>query len=106
MKTRNILISGLAFVMWGTAAAGQTPVVKGFVSVNGGYQTTSNDFRNGATFRANAEDARFDSDYTVKAGPAFDVAGGGAIPFSKGSEVNIAPRWWNDGRQCRPWPLG
>lgn len=52
------------------------PLPKGFFSINGIYQVTTNDFDDGATFRENAEDGRYDTDYTVKGGPAVDVAGG------------------------------
>ncbi len=82
MNTRTIVVGGLLFLPVGGTTWAQTapPQTRGFVSVNGGYQATANNFHDGATFRRNAEDARFDTDYTVKAGPAFDVAGG-AVPW-------------------------
>ena len=52
---------------------------RSFISVNGVYQATSNDFRDGANFQANAETGRFDADYTVKAGPALDFAAGATV---------------------------
>jgi hypothetical protein len=52
------------------------PWWKGFISVNGGFQATSNDFDDGETFRDNGEDGRYSTDYTVKGGPTVDVAGG------------------------------
>jgi hypothetical protein len=47
-----------------------------FLSVNGLFQVTSNDFDDSATVRINAENGRFDTDYDVGGGPAFDVSGG------------------------------
>ncbi|MDA1095372.1 MAG: hypothetical protein O3A25_19235 [Acidobacteria bacterium] len=72
---------GMAFavlVAVPTLALGQAPAtkVRGFVSVNGGYQVSATEFRDGLTFRENAEDGRLDTVYTVGAGPSFDVAGG------------------------------
>lgn len=52
---------------------------RGFVVVNGGYQVISHDFEASSTFRANVEDAHFATEYEVKGGPAFDVAGGVAL---------------------------
>ena len=49
---------------------------RGFISINGGFRVNSSDFQDGATFRANAEEGRFDTDYTVTSGPVFDVSGG------------------------------
>ena len=71
---------------------------KGFVSVNGGYQVTANDFDDSAIFRENAEDGNYETDYEVKGGPTFDVAGGlrvwrnltigvGASRFSRSTPV-------------------
>jgi Outer membrane protein beta-barrel domain len=47
-----------------------------YISVNGLFQVTSNDFDDSATIRINAENGRFDTDYDVGGGPAFDVSGG------------------------------
>src|SRR2546425_1285481 len=76
----------------GTAAAAsaQTSVAnRGFIVVNGGYQLTTNDFDDGATFRANAEDGRFTTDYKVKGGPALDIAGGAVLWRRLGVGVGI-----------------
>ena len=47
-----------------------------FISVNGLFQVTSNDFDDSETIRVNAENGRFDTDYEVGGGFAFDVSGG------------------------------
>ena len=47
-----------------------------YISANGLFQATSNDFDDRATVRVNAENGRFDTDYDVGGGPAFDVSGG------------------------------
>ena len=52
------------------------PLSRGFLSINGAFQMTQNDFDDGETFREYGEDGRFDTDYTVKGGPALDVAAG------------------------------
>lgn len=49
---------------------------RGFILVNGGYQVLSHDFETASTFRANLEDANLTTDYEVKGGPTFEVAGG------------------------------
>lgn len=52
---------------------------RGFIVVNGGYQMSSHDFEKTATLRANVEDGSFTTDYEVKGGPTFDVAGGATL---------------------------
>lgn len=52
---------------------------RGFIVVNGGYQMSRNDFEKASTFRANAEDGSFTTDYEVRGGPTFDVAGGARL---------------------------
>ena len=47
-----------------------------FISVNGLYQVTSNDFDDSAPLRVNAENGRLETDYDVGGGLAFDVSGG------------------------------
>lgn len=59
-------------------------------SVNGGYLVTTNDFRDGATFREHAEDGRFDSDYSLEGGPTFDIAGGAVVWKQLGVGVGIS----------------
>ncbi len=49
---------------------------RGFIVVNGGYQVASHDLETSSTFRVNLEDAQLTTDYEVKGGPTFDVAGG------------------------------
>jgi opacity protein-like surface antigen len=53
-----------------------TSTIGVYITANGGFQPTKNDFDDGATLRVNAENGRFDIDYTVKSGPAFDIGGG------------------------------
>jgi hypothetical protein len=62
----------------------------GFIVVNGGYQLTTNDFADGATRRQYAEDGHIDTNYTVKAGPAFDVAGGARVWKYLGVGVGVS----------------
>lgn len=60
----------------GGALAQSVPSDRGFLSINGGYRVDSSDFRDHAIVRVNAEDGRFDTDYSVRSGPTFDVFGG------------------------------
>jgi hypothetical protein len=72
-----------------STAHAQTIPARGFVLVNGAYQLTTNDFRQDATFPANAEDATYATDYTVDGGAAFDVAGGAVIWRHLGIGVGV-----------------
>jgi opacity protein-like surface antigen len=83
----------MMLVVLGTTAAAfaQTPnAARGFIVVNGGYQLTANDFTDGAIKRENAEDGRLDTTYTVRSGPAFDIAGGGIIWGRLGVGVGVS----------------
>lgn len=62
---------------------------RGFIVVNGGYQMTTNDFDSSSTFRANAEDGSFSTDYEVKGGPTFDIAGGARVWRQLGVAVGV-----------------
>jgi opacity protein-like surface antigen len=48
---------------------------KGFISANGGYQTTAREFEDNVTFTAFAEQGDFDVRYKAPAGPLFDFSG-------------------------------
>jgi hypothetical protein len=75
----------------GAVAVRRTPAFpRGFLSLNGAYQTTSNDFRETVTFRENAEDGRFDADYTVRAAPGLNMSGGGMISPTMGVGAAIS----------------
>jgi hypothetical protein len=80
VNNQKLTMSAAFLLLLGAAAAASAqstpPATKGYVSVNGGYQTTVNSFGNTESFVANAEQGRFDSQYTVKAGRSFDVAAG------------------------------
>jgi hypothetical protein len=76
MKSRVPAVA--AIVILGAASGyaqttGASP--RALLSVNGGYQATSNDFRDGVVFRDNTEEGRFDTEYDVSSGPTFDVSG-------------------------------
>ena len=62
-----------------TASAFAQTFSRGWISVNGGYQATTNDFSDGAEFTEHQERGRVDTDYTVKSGPAFDISAGAAV---------------------------
>jgi hypothetical protein len=52
------------------------PIDRIYISVNGAFQTSGSDFGETVTFRENAEDGRFSTDYEVKSGPALNVSVG------------------------------
>ena len=72
------------------AGAGASIPFRGFISVDGLFQATSNDFDTAVTFRANAEDGQYTTDYTVKSGPAFDVSGGAIVWRQLGVGVGVS----------------
>ena len=55
------------------------PMLPGFVSVNGTYQTRTTDFQDTEAFRVNVEDSQFTTAYTIDSGPSFDVGAGGLV---------------------------
>ena len=59
-----------------TVAAQTSAGERWFLTLNGAYKVDSQEFRDGATFLASAEEGTFDSRYTVTSGPMIDVAGG------------------------------
>lgn len=81
MKQNVVLIAAIVALAAPAAARAQTGVdaFHGFVSVNGGYQMTANDFSDGAVFHENSEDGRFDAAYGVPTGRTFAVSGGGRV---------------------------
>lgn len=50
-----------------------------YVSLNGAFQTGGDDFSETVTFRENAENGTFTTDYDVKSGPALNISVGGAL---------------------------
>ncbi len=81
MRSGVSTVAAVVFLGATSGAFAQTtdPGSRVFLSVNSGYQATSDDFRDGVVFRQNAEDGRFDTEYNVTSGPTFDVSGGGRV---------------------------
>jgi hypothetical protein len=71
----RFIVSITILVAFAAPAAAQ----RALVSVNGGYQLTSNAFTSSMPFVKNVEAGRFDTNYSVKGGPSFDVAGSARI---------------------------
>jgi hypothetical protein len=63
------------------------PTERVFISVDGIYQTGTEDFDDAASFSLNAETANFATAYEVKPGPAFSVAGSGLV--TRGLAVGV-----------------
>lgn len=84
--TRMLLTTIAALLLTGSAAYAQRPPatpaprppvpLRVYVSVDGGYQSGTEDFRNGGTFTQYLEQARFDSAYEVEPGPQFQTTAG------------------------------
>lgn len=87
---KTVATALLLVILAATTASAQTPATRGFVTINGGYQMTANDFTDSRSFVANVEEGRFNSDYTVKAGPSFDVSGGGTVWRRLGVGVGVS----------------
>ena len=65
------------------------PIDRIYVSVNGAFQTGGDDFGETVTFRENAEDGRFSTDYAVKSGPALNVSVGASLWRNIGVGVGV-----------------
>jgi hypothetical protein len=61
-----------------------------FLAVNGNHQGISSNFSDGAAFQANAEEGRFDTNYSVKSGRAFEIAGGVKLWNAFGVGVSVS----------------
>jgi opacity protein-like surface antigen len=84
-------------VLIGTTAFAQSgEPLRGFVSINGGYQASSTDFRDSIVFTEFVEQGSIDSSYNVKTGPQLDVAGGARVWRSLGIGAGIT-RFSNSG---------
>jgi opacity protein-like surface antigen len=83
-------IAAAAFALIATPALAQTgESFRGFVSVNGGYQASSTDFRDSIAVTEFVEQGSVDSSYTVKGGPQLDIAGGARVWRSLGIGVGV-----------------
>jgi outer membrane protein with beta-barrel domain len=65
------------------------PIDRIYVSVNGAFQTGGDNFGETVTFRENAEDGRFTTDYEVKSGPALNVSVGVGLWRNIGVGVGV-----------------
>lgn len=78
--TRLMAVLGLLVASASPAAAQLSrPLGRVFVSIDGGYQVTSNDFTDTATFRENAENGQLEAEYSVQGGPSLNIAGGATV---------------------------
>ena len=80
---KSLIVTAAAAVLLGTSTVASAQTAAGssqvFLALNGSYQSTSNDFRDGGVFRDSLEDGRFDADYEVASGPTFGVFGGARV---------------------------
>jgi hypothetical protein len=75
--SRCFAIAVTVVLGWSVAASAQTTAdERWFISINGAYGVDTRTFDDGATFVANAEEGRFETNYTRKSGPMFDVSAG------------------------------
>jgi hypothetical protein len=65
------------------------PIERIYISVNGAFQTGGGDFDETVTFRENAEDGRFSTDYEVKSGPALNISVGASLWRNIGVGVGV-----------------
>ena len=72
-----------------TAKPRPAPIDRIYISVNGAFQTGGSDFGESVTFRENAEDGRFTTDYEVKSGPALNLSVGATLWRNIGVGVGV-----------------
>lgn len=65
------------------------PIDRVYVSINGAYQTGGDSFGETVTFRENAENGTFSTDYEVKSGPALNVSVGAGLWRNIGVGVGV-----------------
>jgi hypothetical protein len=94
MPMKSTVVAAVASVLLAasTTAFAQTAVSTSqvFLSLNGTYQSTSNDFRNGGVLPDRLEDGRFDADYDVASGPSFAASGGARMWRRVGVGVGVS----------------
>jgi hypothetical protein len=74
-----------------TSAAAQTTLpFRGYISVDGTRQGASDDFQDSAVFTEHAEEGRFETDYSVSGGPAFNISGGALLWRQIGVGVGVS----------------
>jgi len=76
-----------------TPVAAQTWSERGFLSGNGAYQPTTNDFSDRFQFEKDLETGSTDVDYPVKGGVVFD--GGGGVRLWKGLGAGVAVSYFS-----------
>ena len=70
-------------VLWGSSAAAQSTLpFRAYASADGTAQGAGDDFRDAAVFTEHAEEGRFETDYRLSGGPAFNISGGALLPRS------------------------
>src|SRR5262245_52856306 len=115
VSMKQIVIVALSVVFAASSAAAQTLPFHAFVSINGAMQVADNDFQGSGTFVEHAEEGRFDTDYSVSNGPAFNIGGGarlfkaigvgvGVTRFSKSTPTQLSgsvphPFFFSQGRE-------
>ena len=72
-----------------SAPSTPAPRTRGYLTLGGGYQTTQNNFSEGAVKRINAEDGRYDTSYAVSGGPSIEVAAGFTLWKAVGLRVGV-----------------
>ncbi len=76
------------FAGLGAGSARAQPVPRGFISIGGGYQSTTSTFDDSFTFTRDQETGTTRVTYPVDAGPVFDVGGG--VRLWRGLGVGVA----------------
>lgn len=100
---RLSVIAGAALLALGLARPAPAQEWRGFISANGGYQTTAREFVDNVTFTAYAEQGEFDVRYHTPAAPLVDISGGariwrnlgvgaGVSAFRKANAANVTAR--------------
>jgi hypothetical protein len=78
-------------VLAATSVSAQTALpFRAYVSVDGARQGAADDFQDSAVFTEHAEEGRFDTDYSVSSGPAFNISGGAMLWRQIGVGVGVS----------------
>ena len=99
-RTLGGVLVGRPRVVRGAAAA-QTWTERVHISVNGAFQTASNDFSDRFEFEKDLETGSTDADYRVKGGFLFDAGGGVRLWKNLGAGVALSYFTHKDGATTR-----
>ena len=88
--SKQLAVAAVLVLCAAPAAAQTTLPFRAYISVDGTRQGAGDDFQDAAVFTEHAEEGRFETDYSVSGGPAFNVSGGAVIWRQIGVGVGVS----------------